>query len=121
MKKNIRKAKIAIFVFCVLLILFSVTCKAEEIDPTTIIKEPETGDTKTLFEVGNIILGLIQGIGAGVAVIATLVLGMKYVYSSPEDKATIKKQLIPYIIGGVLVFGATTLVKIAEALAGDIL
>ena len=38
-----------------------------------------------------------------------------------KDKAEIKRKLMPFIIGGVLVFGATSLVKIVETFVGEIL
>ena len=66
-------------------------------------------------------MGIFQYIGAGVAVIATLVLAIRYMYSSPNEKADIKSKLMPFIIGGVLVFGAVSLVKIAETFSGEIL
>ena len=74
-----------------------------------------------MYDTGNIILGIFQYIGAGVAVIATLVLAIRYMYSSPNEKADIKSKLIPFIIGGVLVVGAVSLVKIAETFSGEIL
>ena len=74
-----------------------------------------------MYDTGNIILGIFQYIGAGVAVIATLVLAIRYMYSSPNEKADIKSKLIPCIIGGVLVFGAVSFVKIAETFSGEIL
>ena len=55
------------------------------------------------------------------ASIAAIILGIKYMYSSPEDKAEIKKKLVPFIIGGVLVFGAVQLVKIVETFVGEII
>ena len=38
-----------------------------------------------------------------------------------NEKADIKSKLVPFIIGGVLVFGAVSLVKLAETFAGEIL
>ena len=70
---------------------------------------------------GNVILGIIQYVSIGVASIAEIILGIKYMYSSPEDKAEIKKKLVPFIIGGVLVFGAVQLVKIVETFVGEII
>lgn len=45
-------------------------------------------------------------IGIAVALIWGLVLGVQFVTGSLEDKADIKKGLIPYIIGCVIIFGA---------------
>lgn len=98
----------------------------QEIDPLAVVgngPDPSAGGAgvTTLYKLGNSILGILQYIGAAVAIIATLILGMKYMYSSPDEKAEVKKKLIPYIIGGILVFGAVQLVKIVEIFAKDIL
>lgn len=80
-----------------------------------------TDGTTDLYDVGNIILGIIQVIGIGVAMIALLILAIRYMYSSPDEKAEVKKKLIPFVIGGVLVFGATSLIKIVETFADEII
>mgnify|MGYP004480635467 FL=1 len=46
---------------------------------------------------------------------------MKNMYRSPDDKAEIKRKLMPFIIGGIMVFGAISLVKIVEGFVGEIL
>lgn len=120
-KKTLKR--IAIFSIFVSIITTSLITFASGLDPEGIVGSytPSEEGVGTLFQVGNNILSILQVIALGVTVVATLVLAIKYMYSAPEDKATIKKQLIPYIIGGVLVFGATSLVKLAESLAGDML
>lgn len=90
-------------------------------DPTTLISGPDSTGVGELNKLGNVILGIIQYVSIGVASIAALVLGMRYMYSSPEEKAEIKKKLVPFIIGGVLVFGAIQLVKLVEIFVGDII
>lgn len=120
-KKTLKR--IVLFSIFVSIITTSLITFASGLDAEGIVENytPSEDGVKTLFQVGNNILSILQVIALGVTVVATLVLAIKYMYSAPEDKATIKKQLIPYIIGGVLVFGATSLVKLAEALAGDML
>ena len=49
---------------------------------------------------------VLLAIGIAVALIGGLVLGVQFVTGSLEDKADIKKGLIPYIIGCVIIFGA---------------
>ena len=90
-------------------------------DPTSIVTGPDMTGVGTLFNLGNVILGIIQYVSIGVASIAAIVLGIKYMYSSPEDKAEIKKKLVPFIIGGILVFGAVQLVKLVEIFVGEII
>lgn len=105
------------------IITFATAGYCEDIDPTQVIEtvnsKKGTG-VKELYSIGNTILGIIQYIAIGVAVVATLILGIKYMYSAPEEKAEIKKKLIPYIIGAVMIFGAVQLVKLVETFAGDL-
>lgn len=44
--------------------------------------------------------------GAAIAVIAGMVIGINYMLGSVEGKAEIKKMLLPYIIGCIVVFGS---------------
>lgn len=60
---------------------------------------------------GGIILGVVTAIGMSVAVIILVWLGVKYIMSSPDGKAEIKKQAFAYILGAVLLFGASALVS----------
>ena len=106
------------------LFIFSLTTFtfAEGVDPVSIVGSgPDLSGVDTLYELGNTILGIFQYVGGGVAIIAAIVLGMKYMYSSPDAQAEIKKKLMPFVIGGVLVFGATSLIKIVETFVGEII
>lgn len=111
----------------ILIITYILSCITivfgQEIDPISVVgkgPDPASGGVTTLYDLGNTILGIIQYIGAAVSVIATLILAMKYMYNSPDEKAEIKKKLIPYIIGGVLVYGAVFLVKLLETFTKEI-
>lgn len=65
-----------------------------------------TGEIQT---VGQSVMGIINTAGVVIAVIILMVLGIKYMMGSAEEKAEYKKTMIPYIIGAVLIFGATTI------------
>ena len=71
-----------------------------------------SNDTTQIFTMSGKILGIVQVIGMGVAVISLSIMGTKYMISSVEEKAKIKEQFIPYVIGAVLLFGGATLIKI---------
>lgn len=60
---------------------------------------------------------VVQIIGSAVSLIALLVLGMRYMLSSPNEKASIKEKLTPYIIGVIIFFAATNLVAIVARFA----
>lgn len=117
-------ARIISITFIIIYILsFSMTALGQEIDPIAVIgsgPDPSSGGVTSLYELGNIILGILQYIGVGVSIIAILILAIKYMYTSVDEKAEIKKKLIPFIIGGFLVFGAVQLVKLVEIFTKEI-
>ena len=65
--------------------------------------------TSEIQTVGQKIMGIIQTVGVVVAVVILMVLGIKYMMGSAEEKADYKKTMMPYVIGAVLIFGATTI------------
>ena len=49
---------------------------------------------------------ILLAIGTVLTVIVGGILGIKFIFSSIEDKAKIKEALIPYILGCVVIYGA---------------
>lgn len=76
-----------------------------------------TGGIKTL---GNQIIGIITTIGIVVSVVVLVILGIKYMIGSAEEKAEYKKTMIPYIIGAILVFAASTIASIVMSISKNI-
>lgn len=76
-------------------------------------------NTEGIGGVLNIIIGLLQVAGTGVAVIMVTMLGIKYLLASVEEKAEIKKQAVPIVIGAVLLFGAANLMSAVEQFASQ--
>ena len=56
------------------------------------------------------IMKVVAIVGSGVAVIALIILGIKYMMGSVEEKAEYKKTLMPYVVGALMVFGASAIV-----------
>lgn len=59
-----------------------------------------------LGNMGKNIVATIRTVAMIAAIIVLMVLGIKYMMGSAEEKASYKKTMMPYIIGAVLVFGA---------------
>ena len=55
------------------------------------------------------IIGAIQWIGYAIAVGMLVFVGIKYVMASANEKADLKNSLIKYVIGAILIAGATTI------------
>jgi trbC/VIRB2 family len=74
---------------------------------------PNTGIEVTGFKSTiNNVIGIIQVICYGAAIIMLVILGVQFITASPEGKASIKKSAIQYVIGAIIVFAAGTLLGI---------
>ena len=60
----------------------------------------------------NSIIGVIVTVGVIISAITLCILGIKYMVGSVEERAEHKKTMIPYIIGAVLLFAASSVVGI---------
>ena len=56
--------------------------------------------------------------GVGIAFVILMVIAMKYMMAAPGDRADIKKNAIPFLIGAVVVFGSTQIIGIIGDFAG---
>ncbi len=74
-------------------------------------------DVEEVEDAGNIILGVIQVIGSFLAVGVVMVLGIKYMMGSTEERASYKRSMLPYVIGAVLLFGAVNLTAMVVDMA----
>lgn len=72
-------------------------------------------------DVINTIIGLLQIAGTGIALITITMLGIKYLMASPGEKADVKKQIMPIIIGCILLFGAVTLMSAVYKFSQNVL
>ena len=79
-----------------------------------------TNADQQITTVGGNIVNIIQIVGIVIAVIVLLVIGIKYMIGSASEKAEYKKTMIPYVVGAVLVFAGTSLVKVIYSLATSV-
>ena len=80
----------------------------------------ELQDADEIIDIGNVIIGVFKFIGMVVSILALIVLGVKYMVGSVEEKAEYKQTMWPYIVGAGLLFATTTILSIIEALAKEI-
>lgn len=73
-----------------------------------------TKDEQKAVEKISTILSVITSIGMIVAVLMSGILGLKYMLGSVEEKADYKKDMIPYLVGAILLFGICTVVKVLQ-------
>lgn len=127
-KKIIMVIKIVLLSMLLIYItsLSAIAVTTEEIFNDQNLKEVKEGITGQNTDTGiiggiNMIIGLMQIAGTGVALIMISVLGIKYILASVEEKAEIKKTALPVVIGAVLLFGAVNLIAILENFSNTVI
>lgn len=123
---NMKKiSKIVSFIMILMTVLSVVTTvlaadgKIEQIKPNEINGE-STVDVSGIKSIGNDIVRILTTVGVVASVIVLVVLGIKYMMGSAEEKAEYKKTLMPYVIGAVLVFAASAAATIIFNFASGI-
>lgn len=77
-------------------------------NPSSLTGQAVSGTDK-ITNIGNQIITILTIVGTVASVIVLIVLGLKYMMGSAEEKAEYKKTMMPYIIGAALVFAASAL------------
>ena len=73
-------------------------------------KIDQKGESK-IRDVGQSIVGAVRIFGSFMSVFALIIIGIKYMTGSIEEKAEYKKTLLPYFIGCIMVFGIINIVS----------
>lgn len=116
-KRIVKILSIALMVAMIAMCLQNVAF-ADMPDPSS-FKGSTSTTSGTFTSVLNTILGIAQVVGVAVAVIMLIVLAIKYISSAPSDKADIKKHAIIYIVGAVVLFGASGLLQIVKTFTNE--
>ena len=121
MKKSIKSIMIVLMIVAMMLTFSSTVSMA--VDAETIagsLTGSVSGAQDSVVSIGNQIIGIITTVGVVVAVVVLLVLGIKYMMGSASEKAEYKKTMIPYLVGSILIFGASAITKVVVSLGSNI-
>ena len=115
MKKQVKIITTILMIVAVVAMLGNVVLAAG--NASGIIKDLSEDNTNVtgagnVTNLGKTIVGILQVVGIVVAVVVLLVLGIKYMMGSAEEKAEYKKTMIPYLVGALLIFAASTIVNV---------
>lgn len=119
---NRRKKIIVIsIIFLILILSLLFITNAYAIEFNTDFWKPSSTTSVTggdrILSIGNIVVGVIQTVASIVSVGVLIVIGIKYMMGSVEEKAEYKKSLLPYAIGAILTFGITNILAIIIEMA----
>lgn|SRR5574344_1158349 len=115
-----KKIVVTILTICMCLMFYipSFVCATDLNSIYTDVGNGGFGDAGLQSKVGSI-LGLIQVIGYVTAVAMAAVMGIKYITASPEGKADLKKTMIPYAIGCLILTAGTVMVSVISAFSNS--
>ena len=60
----------------------------------------------------NPVDNILTAVGIVVLVAVTMIMGIRYMFATPEEAAKLKQQLIGLVVSGVVIFGAVAIWKI---------
>lgn len=112
--KKLSKIFAVLLILAIAMIAFTTVANATAGDVANIFQKAEESDVDTgdMTTVAGNIVNIITWVGIIVAIIVLLVLGIKYMMGSAEEKAEYKKTMMPYIVGAALIFAASAFAQV---------
>ena len=77
-------------------------------------------DSEKITNMGSTIITVIRVIGIIVTVVVLMVLGIKYMTGSVQEKADYKKSMLPYLIGVFIFFSLSQIIPVIIDLVGEL-
>ena len=98
----------------ILMIMFivSIAVTSFALTPNQIVASGNVTGSKEITSLGKSIVGILRTVGVVLSVVVLIIIGIKYMMGSAEEKAEYKKTLMPYVIGAALVFAASAIAGI---------
>ena len=109
-KKIIKVITMLVIMLTICAIAFNIL--AVDITPGEVTGADATAKVTGIDTLGNNIVKILQTVGVVLSVIILIVLGIKYMMGSAEEKAEYKKSMMPYVIGAALIFAASALAQV---------
>lgn len=118
-KKFILRA-IPVLLLVVVLIASPVLADQSDVGISSDLPSSGGDSVTTVDNMATQIWGTVTTIAQIAAFAAIIFAGIRYMFASADTKADIKKQLVIIVVGALLVFGASTIVKILMNILNDV-
>lgn len=105
MKKVYRIVTLVIVIMLLMMLANSIF--AAKVDINSIKDNDNSIDDSGITTIGSYVLSGVTGVGIVVSVVMVAIIGVKYMMGSAEEKAKYKETMMPYLIGALLLFGAS--------------
>ena len=134
--EKIKKIIYTLILFTVMFGNFQYTYAIESVEKTNILiakqdiisdlggnldEYKDTGtESRSLKDKLGVVFSVVNAIGVILSVIILIILGIKYMLGSVEEKADYKKSMIPYIVGAAILFTGSFLPQLIYDIVKDI-
>lgn len=118
--KNMNKVIKIVYMLVIAVMLISTVTPVfgSMIQPGSITPSYDNTATNDLQSIAGKVMGLIRNIAVIAGVILLMVIGVKFMMGSAEEKAEYKKSLVPLVVGIVVVMAATQIVTMIFGIVG---
>lgn len=122
--KTLLKTLKIITILAIIIFLFTPICLAGG-TPTTIDPNEwkpdnlQMEDYNEVVDVAVVIIAVIRYVGVAVSIIVLLIIGIKYMTGSIQEKAEYKKTMIPYLIGVFIFFALSQILPMIIGLIAE--
>lgn len=96
----------------------TVFAETDYLSPDSITVNDNTGAAEQFQSAAGNVIAIVQVVAIAVAIVMLIVLAIKYISSAPNDKAEIKKHAVIYVVGAVILFGASGILQLIKTFAG---
>lgn len=102
---------ISTVMLAIILITMATTVFADGINPGDLKPNLTVGNNESIMGMAGRVMGLIRNASVIIGVIILMVIGVKFMLGSAEEKADYKKSLVPLVVGIVIVMAATSIMS----------
>lgn len=117
-----RKSKLFILIILFLVFMMIIPTYSMGINTNDYNPKDKINDDDANFIMGKFgnIYNVIVTIGIAVSVITLIILGIKYMLGSIEEKAEYKKSMIPYIVGVIFIGGISSILALVSSIVENL-
>ena len=112
MKKSILKISTVVLTMAIMIAMCLPMSSVLALAPSDIKGNQSVNGVNEITNLGQQIVGILQTVGIILSVVILIILGIKYMMGSAEEKAEYKKTMIPYVMGAIFIFAASTLANV---------
>lgn len=88
----------------------------EEITQVIESTNPDPASNVKVIGLANVIIGAIQLIGSIASILILIIVGIKYMMGSVDERAEYKEKIFAYIIGATMLFGITNILAVINSI-----